>query len=344
MLCPPRNSVSRCSLQGRANVHSLRPVRHSLHVPALADRTAGALSRRGEWLVVPRSDRLETQHASAPTGNAPQPYAFDAERPQVSHSRRCGGLRGFRRPQHTSAMTQRDHPARPSLYGGLVGSDSDGGVLNDRHGLVDLVALPDLNLERVFDLAAHRARRSAFAFCSQYAKRAADVRLPLGSAKAKMTTESQLRVDWQTRMLAVPGERQEPPPLRRRECRSHYAQRRRGYVDRHALFITCRSCLTPSPQHGAVKTTHRIAPNSDSWQQRACVWPLVPVAECRDFAAPFDGLFHIMAGGLVPEEVPHSERSAATATLCRWAYVTRFTGRKLLGFKKIRPRNDHQSR
>jgi hypothetical protein len=147
-------------------------------------------------------------------------------------------------------------------------------VLNDRHGLVDLVAIPNLNLERVLDLAAHSARRSEFSFCSQYSKRAADVRPHLGSGMVETTTESQLRADWQTRMLAVPGERQEPPPLRHRECRSHYAQPRRGFVDRHALFITCRSCLTPSPRHGAVKVAHRIAPNSDSWQLNACFFAL----------------------------------------------------------------------
>jgi len=342
--CAPRTSVSTCRLHGGPKTSSLRPIRHPLHVPALAHRAARALTRCREWLVVPGPDSLECQHTASTAADAPQPDALHTKRPQVSHSRRFGGLRGFRRPQDTRAMTQRDYPPRPRLRGGLVGSDGHGGVLHDRQGLVDLVAIPDLDLERVFNLAAHLARGSPFVFCSQppYLGFRANAR----PACAEVTAACGYRAlqDWKGLSISKSRAGLSPQRANRYGKRLRQNERRRGHVDRHAMFITCRSGLTPSSGHVGMATAHRTAPTFDSWQHRICVLSLVPVAECRNFEAPFDGLFHSIAAGLPLEEASPSECSSETATLCGWPNVTRFTWTKLLGFKRIRARNDHQSR
>lgn len=232
---------------------SLRPIRHPLQVRTLAGRTAGAFPCGREWLIVTRPDRLERQHAGTTAVHAPKSHALNAQRAQMPHGRWWKGFRGLSGAQHASAMAQRDHPALPFFCGRLVGRNGHRGMARHRQGLVDLVAILDLDLERVFDLAAHRARRTPFTLCSQCASLDLRSRARLRSNNASTTIGQAAPEARDPVSLSKARTCLHAQPLSRRGTNSRHAQQRRGYVDRRALFITCRSRLTPLSGRGGVR-------------------------------------------------------------------------------------------
>jgi hypothetical protein len=64
-------------------------------------------------------------------------------------------------------MAERDHPPLTCNNGRVEGRYRHGRVAYHRQDLVDLIAFPNLDLERVLDLAAHEGLPILFLFCSQ---------------------------------------------------------------------------------------------------------------------------------------------------------------------------------
>jgi len=99
----------------------------------------------------------------ATAADTPQPGSGDPEPPQLpDRGRRWRrGLRRFGGPDDSSPVSERDDAAGPLPHRGVIGGAGDDDAAGDRQRLGDLATLPDLHLERVVDLSAHRSTRSS---------------------------------------------------------------------------------------------------------------------------------------------------------------------------------------